>query len=278
MPHEHVETEHKWRYMATKILFTCKRLFEEGIPVLHKTNTLVFESPRDLIVFQSYAAPYLDLVKHVNFIIKANYSGGDCKHQLSALASAIRIYPCRMNLTIQLPDSNRHDILLEPTQVAFDDLVERDNSTSLDEKEEGPLTFLAATILGTCKQAYVEGIAVLYSTNTLIFDDAQPFLYFKTQAAAPAVHAPRVLAVVVGLRQRPAPVQRGRCEPPPHMFYEAAPCLLKMLVGSANVKAEVFVMEEQKMKLKENMGGYESDLLTLIARGSCLAKEGDDLD
>ncbi|KAK7429684.1 hypothetical protein QQZ08_003710 [Neonectria magnoliae] len=155
-----------------------------------------------------------------------------------------------------------------------------------EEGEEGPLTFLAATMIGTCKQADVEGIAV--GQQHQLFKHLEfslwssSFVNAQRQYSVDAASLHLMLAQLAQQRRR-INVRIGILDDDgatkvPQMFYEAAPRLLKMLVGNGNVKAEVFATGEQKMNLEENMGGYESDLLTLIARGSCLAKEGDDLD
>ncbi|KAI8668949.1 hypothetical protein NCS57_00708100 [Fusarium keratoplasticum] len=62
LPHGHDEYTHKWRYLSTKILWTCKRAYEEGIALLYSTNTFLCQNPIDLINFNSIA------IDHVRFI------------------------------------------------------------------------------------------------------------------------------------------------------------------------------------------------------------------
>ncbi|KAJ4211387.1 hypothetical protein NW759_012588 [Fusarium solani] len=62
LPHAHNESRHKWRYLSTKILWTCKRAYEEGIALLYSTNTFLCQNPIDLINFNSIA------IDHVRFI------------------------------------------------------------------------------------------------------------------------------------------------------------------------------------------------------------------
>ncbi|KAI8718541.1 hypothetical protein NCS52_00633200 [Fusarium sp. LHS14.1] len=62
LPHEHEEECHKWRYLSTNILWTCKRAYEEGVALLYHTNAFLFERSIDVINFNTLT------IGHVRFI------------------------------------------------------------------------------------------------------------------------------------------------------------------------------------------------------------------
>ncbi|KAJ3541066.1 hypothetical protein NM208_g4784 [Fusarium decemcellulare] len=75
-PHFHSENDHKWCYLATNILLTCKRAFEEGIPILYHSNTLQFERPWDFLFFKTLTLDYGRLLDSlvINITIDSYFS------------------------------------------------------------------------------------------------------------------------------------------------------------------------------------------------------------
>ncbi|KAM5345618.1 hypothetical protein ACJ41O_011479 [Fusarium nematophilum] len=67
MPHDHSEKDHKWCYLPTNFIFTCKRVFHEGTSVLYGTNTLLFESAWDILIFRTQTRGYLGMVKNLDY-------------------------------------------------------------------------------------------------------------------------------------------------------------------------------------------------------------------
>ncbi|EEU42318.1 uncharacterized protein NECHADRAFT_80149 [Fusarium vanettenii 77-13-4] len=65
LPHKHHEECHKWRFLSTNILWTCKRAYEEGIDLLYSTNTFLFQDPIDLVNFNTIAT---DHVRYLRFL------------------------------------------------------------------------------------------------------------------------------------------------------------------------------------------------------------------
>ncbi|RSL45422.1 hypothetical protein CEP51_016081 [Fusarium floridanum] len=70
LPHAHFEYKHKWRYLSTNLLWTCKRAYEEGIALLYSSNTFLFQESIDLINFHTIAVDHMRFVRsleiHIN--------------------------------------------------------------------------------------------------------------------------------------------------------------------------------------------------------------------
>ncbi|KAM6528064.1 hypothetical protein FALCPG4_009089 [Fusarium falciforme] len=69
LPHGHDEYTHKWRYLSTNVLWTCKRGYEEGIPFLYSTNTFLFEKSLDVVNFNTIAIDYMHHVRSMELHI-----------------------------------------------------------------------------------------------------------------------------------------------------------------------------------------------------------------
>ncbi|UPL01486.1 hypothetical protein LCI18_012420 [Fusarium solani-melongenae] len=69
LPHEHDEDIHKWRYLSTNILRTCRRAYEEGIALLYHTNTFLFEKSIDVINFNTLAIDHLCFIRSLELHI-----------------------------------------------------------------------------------------------------------------------------------------------------------------------------------------------------------------
>ncbi|CAM1509284.1 Fc.00g030230.m01.CDS01 [Cosmosporella sp. VM-42] len=97
-PHTHKERNHKWSYLATNVIFTCKWAYEEGIAVLYSTNTLMFQSARDFGVFQAYThTSHSRFIRSLDFTIEAKrffHPFGEAAANLSLIPQSLgRIYP-----------------------------------------------------------------------------------------------------------------------------------------------------------------------------------------
>ncbi|KAJ3541069.1 hypothetical protein NM208_g4783 [Fusarium decemcellulare] len=67
LPHPHNEHTHKWRYLSTNILFTCKWAYESGIAVLYGTNSLMFGQGQHefLLPFKATVGKHFDLINKI---------------------------------------------------------------------------------------------------------------------------------------------------------------------------------------------------------------------
>ncbi|EEU42322.1 uncharacterized protein NECHADRAFT_80154 [Fusarium vanettenii 77-13-4] len=74
-PHLHSERFHKWCYMNTNIIFSCKYAFEEGMPILYGSNVLSFTQLTDFLVFMQFSCIYKALITRVN--VSVNLEGLD---------------------------------------------------------------------------------------------------------------------------------------------------------------------------------------------------------
>ncbi|KAL6363749.1 hypothetical protein LRP88_03171 [Fusarium phalaenopsidis] len=72
LPHEHDEECHKWRYLSTNILWTCRRAYEEGVALLYHTNTFLFEKSIDVINFNTLAIDHLRFIRFLELRITLN--------------------------------------------------------------------------------------------------------------------------------------------------------------------------------------------------------------
>ncbi|RSL47566.1 hypothetical protein CEP54_013335 [Fusarium duplospermum] len=69
LPHAHFEYKHKWRYLSTNLLWTCKRAYEEGIALLYSSNTFLFQESIDLINFHTIAVDHMRFVRSLEIQI-----------------------------------------------------------------------------------------------------------------------------------------------------------------------------------------------------------------
>ncbi|KAF5673032.1 hypothetical protein FHETE_3517 [Fusarium heterosporum] len=73
VPHYHEEKNHEWRFLSANLLKTCQSAYIEGIPILYRTNTLSFHSPRDMVFFQARVAPFSALAQFVDLYCAKTY-------------------------------------------------------------------------------------------------------------------------------------------------------------------------------------------------------------
>ncbi|KAJ3518451.1 hypothetical protein NM208_g14507 [Fusarium decemcellulare] len=73
MPHPHDEANHKWCFLATNILFTCKYIFEEGIQVLYGSNVVSFQRLGDFKLFGKTTSRYESLLKRIDFWLNPHH-------------------------------------------------------------------------------------------------------------------------------------------------------------------------------------------------------------
>lgn len=86
--------------------------FEEGIRILYATNSFIFQSPRDISTFQSYAMPYLHFVRFVDVVVGqgARRHQGDWLPELKALCTTICKPFQRLNLRIRVLKNCRSSV------------------------------------------------------------------------------------------------------------------------------------------------------------------------
>ncbi|CAJ0555073.1 Ff.00g051380.m01.CDS01 [Fusarium sp. VM40] len=91
-PHQHNESDHKWCYLSTSFLVTCKQAsvtnptimgyiiitklysFEEGITTLYGSNVLLFRSADEFTVFSRMNFHYAGVMKRLGFQINMRVS------------------------------------------------------------------------------------------------------------------------------------------------------------------------------------------------------------
>ncbi|KAH7146529.1 hypothetical protein EDB81DRAFT_883935 [Dactylonectria macrodidyma] len=69
IPHYHSPETHEWRFLATNLLFSCKRIYEEGISILYRKNSFLFELSADVIVFNFQAKQYLKHIRNIDLCV-----------------------------------------------------------------------------------------------------------------------------------------------------------------------------------------------------------------
>ncbi|KAI5456305.1 hypothetical protein BGZ63DRAFT_435160 [Mariannaea sp. PMI_226] len=109
--------------ISTNFLFSCKRAFQEGLPILYATNRISFDSPRDFAYFGIYSQENLFRVRYLDFAIRAycgNHSGcTELKRIFEAIPNRIP-FATNVRVSVTLHSNEKHDRDSAVSQVSND--------------------------------------------------------------------------------------------------------------------------------------------------------------
>ncbi|KAH6971836.1 hypothetical protein BKA56DRAFT_735574 [Ilyonectria sp. MPI-CAGE-AT-0026] len=108
--HQVASVFHRWCFLSTSLLRTCKRAAEEGLPMLYGTNSLEFDSSSDLLHFKAQFEPCFKLIKHLDIIlsvVRVSIEPGYSFREFDTLLHVMTGYGHRssINLRIRMSDS-----------------------------------------------------------------------------------------------------------------------------------------------------------------------------
>ncbi|KAH7134794.1 hypothetical protein B0J13DRAFT_561266 [Dactylonectria estremocensis] len=69
IPHVHSHENHEWCFLSTNLLFSCKRVYKEGIHIPYKTSSFLFKESNNLAVFKFQVTKYFLQIRYIDLCV-----------------------------------------------------------------------------------------------------------------------------------------------------------------------------------------------------------------